>query len=116
VKALRDVATAFSWMTILPAHSYDDAHPVRYLPLVGWVFGLTGLGVAELASIVVSGTSRLCSLGWWLYRCGPQEAGCCTGTVWVTPLTVCGVVTPRNGGSRSCMTAPWGLSAWWRSV
>ncbi|MEN6430599.1 MAG: adenosylcobinamide-GDP ribazoletransferase [Coriobacteriales bacterium] len=55
MKALRDVATAFSWMTVLPAHSYDDAHPVRYLPLVGWVFGLAGLGVAELASTVVSG-------------------------------------------------------------
>ncbi|MHB1340321.1 MAG: adenosylcobinamide-GDP ribazoletransferase [Coriobacteriia bacterium] len=55
MRVLRDIATAFSWLTIVPAHSYEDARPARFFPLTGWAFGVVGLAIAAGASIVVTG-------------------------------------------------------------
>lgn len=55
MSVLRDISTALSWLTALPAHAHEDARPVRYFPLAGWVFGLTGLGIAFASEIVVRG-------------------------------------------------------------
>lgn len=55
MRALRDISTAFSWLTIVQARSYDDARPARYFPLTGWGFGLVGLAMAAGASVVVTG-------------------------------------------------------------
>lgn len=56
MRAFRDISSAFSWLTVVPSKSFDEARPARYFPLVGWAFGLLGLAVALGASIVVTGS------------------------------------------------------------
>lgn len=49
MSVLRDIGSAIRLLTVLPTRGADGDHPVRWFPLVGWVFGVVGAGIAYAA-------------------------------------------------------------------
>ncbi len=55
MSALRDMAAAFGWLSIVPVAAHADARPARWFPLVGWAFGGTAAGIAYAVGLARGG-------------------------------------------------------------
>lgn len=52
MSVLRDIASAFGWLSIAPVKAYAEARPTRWFPLVGWAFGGLAYGMARLVGVL----------------------------------------------------------------
>ncbi len=52
-----DIAAALAWLTVVPIGAHDGSRPVRWFPLVGWLFGGVALAIAFAGTII--GVGRL---------------------------------------------------------
>ncbi len=60
----RDIAGAFSWLTVVTFPSADGARPVRWFPLVGWLYASIALLIALGGTIVGEGRFGASIIGW----------------------------------------------------
>lgn len=74
---VRDIGSAFRLLTIVPLGAAEGEHPVRWFPLVGWVFGAIGVGIAaagrSLGADAGGAQAFLCAsvvVGAWALLCG----------------------------------------------
>ncbi len=52
MSALRDIASAFGWLSIVPVRADVTARPTRWFPLVGWLFGGVAYAMARGVGLV----------------------------------------------------------------
>ncbi|MBN1192956.1 MAG: adenosylcobinamide-GDP ribazoletransferase [Coriobacteriia bacterium] len=52
MSASRDIAAAIRLLTIVPVGSLEGGEPARYFPLVGWLYGLVAVGIAQVSGLL----------------------------------------------------------------
>ena len=60
----RDIAGAFSWLTVVTVPGADSARPVRWFPLVGWLYAGVALLIAVGGTIVGDGHFGASIVAW----------------------------------------------------
>jgi len=64
VNVLRDISGAISWLTVVSVPARDDSNPVRWFPLVGWLYAAVALAIAFGGTIVGDGHFGQFIIGW----------------------------------------------------
>lgn len=64
MSVLRDIAAAIAWLTVVAVPARDDAHPVRWFPLVGWLFAGVALAIAWAGTLISQGHFGEFVVGW----------------------------------------------------
>jgi adenosylcobinamide-GDP ribazoletransferase len=64
VSIFRDIASAFAWLTVIAVPSGDDARPIRWFPLVGWLYAGIALAIAMAGTIIGEGYFGQFVVGW----------------------------------------------------
>lgn len=64
MSVLRDIAGAFSWLTVVTVPGTDAVRPVRWFPLVGWLYAGVALLIAFGGTIVGEGHFGASIVGW----------------------------------------------------
>ncbi len=59
-----DIAAALAWLTVVPIGAHDGSRPVRWFPLVGWLFGGVALAIAFAGTIIGVGRLGEFVIGW----------------------------------------------------
>jgi adenosylcobinamide-GDP ribazoletransferase len=63
---VRDIAGALSWLTVIAVPTWEDARPVRWFPLVGWLYAGVALVIAVAGTIIGEGYFGRLIVGWMI--------------------------------------------------